>query len=258
MQGNSMRSRLPLAFATCFLTSGLMASSISAQDADVDWDYVETSPRMAQASVEFGGGVLVAVQCQAEQLNVIIGGVPNSGEPTRSVLITRADGQSRQMELSAVEGSDLLRSWRAPDARFLRAGGQTTMASLPEDTHPFRMEVPLPTQKAGVDNVLTACGYSLADDRDSLTDVSDLVARAPLFDTPRLPRRYTRVTVELSCLVSEGRLAACRSEHETPIAPEVGAATARLADGRRLALKEGADAEGGVLEIVVVGSSARR
>lgn len=210
------------------------------------------------ASVEFGEGVLVAVQCRNRQLNIIMGGIPRADQPTRSVSIIRADGKSRQTALSAIEGSALFRSSNAADARFLRAGGRTTVASLPRDPRPFQMALELPSRSAAVADVLTSCGHSLTDDRDDLRDVSDLLIRLPRIEMPELSRAYTAVRVELSCLVADGRLTACRSDRETPAAPEVGVATAQRANGLRLSLKDQAEAEGGVVEIVVTGNRVRR
>lgn len=246
------------ALASCVTAAvWMMAGSVVAQDDD--WDFhAEPSKRLALASVEFGDGLLIAVQCQAAELNVIIGGVPGSDSSIRSVLVTRADGRSRRVVLSAVEGSSLFRSRNARDARFLKGSGQTTITSVPGDARPFRMDIALPSQATGVNNVLTSCGYALDDDRDFLTDVSDRLVSTPALEMAPFARTYTIVRVELSCLVSEGRLTACRSDHERPSAPEVGLATARLANGYRLSLKDGANADGGVLEIVVTGNRIYR
>ena len=239
------------------LAASLLAGPALAQEAD--WDLsANPSQGVTTASVEFGEGVLLAIQCRNRQLNVIIGGMPGAGEPTRAVAITQADGQSHNAVLSAIEGSPLFRTPSAPVARFLRGGGQTTVASRPGDPRPFRMVLDLPQQSAAVAEVLTTCGYTLADDRDALTDVSDLLVRPPRIEMPAFSSAYTIVAVELSCLVAEGRLAQCRSDRETPAAPEVGAATAERANGIRLSLKDQAQADGGVLEIVVTGNRVRR
>lgn len=239
------------------LAASLLAGPALAQEAD--WDLsANPSQGVTTASVEFGEGVLLAIQCQNRQLSVIIGGIPGPDEPTRSVSITRGDGQSHNTVLAAVEGSALFRSRSPHMARFLRGGGQTAVASRPEDPRPFRMVLDLPRQSAAVANVLTACGYALAEDRETLPDISDQLTRLPRIQMPPFSRDYTIVSVELSCLVAEGRLAHCRSDRETPAAPEIGAATARLADGVRLSLKDQAQADGGVLEIVVTGNRIRR
>ena len=122
------------------------------------------------------------------------------------------------------------------------------------------MELALPTQPAGVDGVLSSCGFGLSDDRDDLPDISDLVTTWPPIQMPPFSRNYTVVQVEITCLVSLGRLSGCRSERETPSAPEVGAATARRANGLRVGIRRGAEAEaeGGLLEFVVTGNRVYR
>lgn len=170
--------RLIHPWALCGLIALLVPGGSIAQDEGWDY-YTDPAQDMTVASVEYGGGVLVAIQCQARQLSVIIGGVPASRGSTRSVLLTRTDGATRQTELFPIEGSSLYRSRGLMDARFLRAGGRTTISSTADDPQPFRMALDLPTQSAGVDNVLTSCGFNRSDDRDALPDVSHLLATFP-------------------------------------------------------------------------------
>lgn len=254
-----MRSRPIKTAAIATLIGCSVPGTIIAQDAE--WDlHSDPVQDVSVASVEYEGGALVAVQCQARELSVVFRGVAASQGTTRNVLIRRADGSTRETVLTAIEGSNLFTTRGAGDARFIRAGGQTTISSIPDDPRPFRLEVALPTLPTGVDSVLRYCGYHLSDDRDALPDSNNLLVRRPALEMPPFSRSYTVVRVEMSCLVSEGRLSACRSERETPTAPEVGAATARHADGRRLTFREGteAEAEGGVIELVVTGNRIYR
>lgn len=254
-----MGSRLKLVSVLAALSTLFAPSFVVAQDAE--WDFAsDPSKDLAVVSVEFAGGAFIAIQCQTRQLNVIFGGVPEAQTPARDVLITRADGATREAVLFPVEGSSLFRTPLEGHARFLRAGGQTTIISNSDDPRPFRMELALPTDPAGVNSVLISCGLSLSDDRDALPDVSHLLTTFPAVEMAPFSRDYTIVRVELTCLVSAGRLSGCRSERETPHAPEVGAATAQRANGRRLAIRRGgeAEAEGGRLELVVTGNRIYR
>lgn len=239
------------------LAVGLSLVPWAAATQDADWDFhVDPSQERTRAGVQFSGGALVAVQCDAGKLSILLGGLPTAQTPRRSVLITREDGLSRLSVISAIEGSNLSWTDDARLARFLRASGQTTIASTTGDSRPFRMEIGLPTQPSHVDAVLSSCRYPLSDDRDALPDVSHLLTEGPMIEIPSIPRRYERIRVEVSCLVEAGRLSQCRSGHQTPSAPSIGAATARRANGQRVSLKPGtqAEAEGGVLDVVVVGS----
>ena len=120
------------------------------------------------------------------------------------------------------------------------------------------MQLDLPPQSANLDRVLTDCAYPLVDPRDELADASDLIIAQPMIEMPTFSRRYTVVRVEVSCVVSNGRLTACQSDHETPPAPEVGRATARRANGTRVSLREPVAAEGRLLDIVVTGDRIYR
>lgn len=254
-----MRLRLRIPFGAALLFSAIAASGASrSQDAD-DWDFgTDASKGVTLASVEFGNGASVAVWCQENRLVLLFDGVPASDTETRPISITREGGLTRRSYLARVEGSSLVRTEDARAARLLRAGGQITVSSIAGDARPMRMQFDLPAQSTSVGRVLTACGYPLTDDRDTLPDASDLVARYPRLEMASFSNRYTTVKVELSCIISGDRLTDCRSDHETPSAPEVGSATARRANGALVTLKDGVVADGSLLEIVVTGSRVSR
>lgn len=240
------------------LCGSLMATGAVAQDTD-DWDFlVDPAKDLTVAGVEFGGGVSLAVQCQGGALSMIVGGAPLSTAPIRAVSLTRDNEPSRRSYLNPIEGSSLWKSGDARAVRWLRRGGKITIASIPGQPHPMRMQIDLPGQSANVDRVLTACGYPLADSRDELADASGMLAARPRLEMPPFPHRYTIVRVELSCIISNSRLTACQSDHETPSAPEVGAATARRANGARVTLNDGVNADGTLLEVVVTGNRIYR
>ena len=133
-----------------------------------------------------------------------------------------------------------------------------TIASVAGEARPMRMQVNLPAQSANLDGVLTVCGYPLADPRDSMTEVSDLIIKYPALQLPQLDREFVVVRIELSCIVSEGRLTACQSDHETPAVPSLGAAMARRANGAEITLQDGAVAEGGLVDIVATATAPSR
>lgn len=239
------------------------ATGAAGQDTD-DWDVVvDSDQNLIVAGVQYAGGVSINVQCHSDRLNLIITGVPTSSEPFRAFSLTREDGLSRKAYL--VPAPDGVH-WTSEDARavrFLKSSGKVTITSAAGETHPVRVEVDLPTQSTNLDRVLTSCGYPLTDTRDQLSAVTEFLLAPPRFDMPesamdRFPRHATAVRVEISCLISQSRLSACQSDHETPRAPEVGVATARRANGTRVSLSDAAAAEGMLLDVVLTGSRVYR
>lgn len=247
---------------------GLLALSGSAtgaagQDTD-DWDILADPERdLIVAGVQYAGGVSINVQCHAGWLNLIINGIPTSSEPFRVFSLTREDGLSRKVHFTpAPDGVH----WKSEDARavrFLKTSGKVSITSVAGDTNPVRLEVDLPTQSANLDRVLTGCGYPLTDPRDQIPDATAFLLAPPRPDMPAsamdsFPRHASAVRVEISCIISQRRLSACQSDHETPSAPDVGTATARRANGTRVSLSDAAAAEGTNLDVVVTGSRVRR
>lgn len=234
------------------------ATTASAQDTD-DWDFIADSAKnISIAGLQFSGGVSVNVQCSSDHLNLILGGLPNSVEPLRAISMTRENGAAQRSYLTLVPDSALWKSDDVRAVRFLRNSGKIIITSAVGDHHSMRMEIDLPAQSNNLDRVLTACGYPLNDPRDQLVDVVDLLVTRPVLDMPPFSTRYTVVRVELSCIVSEGRLSACQSDHETPRAPEVGIASARRANGTRVSVTDVLAAEGRRFDVVLTGNRVYR
>lgn len=248
--------RLALRLTRCGALLALLLTSTAVVAQDGDWDYSTASDGTTQARVDFDSGVMIAVQCRADQLMVAVGGVPGQTGASRNVVVTRSDGHSRKLTLTAVANTPLLTSQDPADARFLRAPGPITIMSSSDDVHPFKMSLESPAESSRVDDVLTACGYSTARDRDGLQDVSKYLIDLQPLEMPAMPRRYDLVSVELSCFVVQSRLKECRSDRETPRAPQIGAAAARLANGRRVKLAADAPVDG-ILHVVVTGNRVR-
>ena len=234
---------------------GMATASVAvAQDTD-DWDFLVDPERkdLTVAGVQFEGGASLSVQCQGGMLSLFVGGIPMSGRNFRAFSIMGDDGLSRLSHFTRVEHTNLLHANDARAVRFLRTRERITIASSAGELQPMRMQLDLPALSANLDRVLTACGYPLVDSRDDLADVSDLIINPPIIEMPTFSRRYTVVRVEVSCVVSNGRLTACQSDHETPSAPEVGRATAQEANGTRVSLSDPAAAEGRLFDVVVTG-----
>jgi len=244
------------------LELGLVATAafgLTAAQADDGWDVAADPARnLVAAGAQFGGGVSFAVQCQAGQLTVALGGMPAADTAIRRFDVTRGDGASRLTWWSTHSGSPILTSTDVRAVRFLRAGGPVTFTSAAGEARPSRMQVELPTNPAGLDQVLTACGQPLEDPRDALVDVGDLLLEGPRLEIHGDISGHAQVRVEVSCIIRDSKLADCQSDHETPAAPTVGRETARHANGYRVKVSDPVAAEGRIVEVVITSARVRR
>lgn len=247
-----------LASALMVCTIGVAAAA-QTETPDDDWD-VATDPTqdLVIAGVEYASGAILAVECRAGALNAWISGLPTNavtgGRFTRSL----ADGRSVDSYWTlSTSGTQLTSASAARDARSFKSGGVLALVSTEHKGAPLSLRLDLPAQSAGVDRVLTACGRPLSDPRDALPDVSPLLSEWPRIPIAESASRHAHIRVEISCIVSAGRLTACQSDNETPKDARVGAATARRANGHRLRLTDAAAAEGRLFELVVTGWTVR-
>jgi hypothetical protein len=240
------------------ILSGLAAVAalgLAGVQADDGWDVMSDPTRhLVAAGVQFDGGVSLAVQCEAGQLMLVLGGVPEADDAIRRFDAVRADGASQATYWTLPSGSQVLTSRDVRTIRFIRTGGRLTLASGPGEPRPTRVEMNLPTNPAGLDQVLGACGRPLSDPRDALEALGDLMLESPRLEIFGDLSRVRNVRVEISCVVKAGKLADCQSDNETPTAPEIGRETARHANGYRMKLSDPVAAEGRVLDVVVTGS----
>lgn len=241
---------------------GLVAAAslgLATAQASDDWDFsADPTTNSAVASIEYGGGVSLYVTCRSGYVMVLLGGIPANADAERAFIATRADGTSRTTTWLPTTGSPLLRSYSARTARFLKGGGGLTLRSAPGEPQPARLAFDLPSQSANLDRVLTACNYATVDDRDErVFQGPDVLADLRMEIPSAALREHPSLTVDISCVVSSGRLIECRSDHQTPHAPEAGAITARAVNGTRLRRPDPA-AEGKVVDFSLVSQAARR
>lgn len=235
------------------------AGPVTAQTTD-DWD-VSTDPGrgLTVASVEYSSGAILRVQCHAGQLDVGISGLRASPSDSRPYSRTLPDGGLIQSYWTGSSSTGtLLSAQPIRDARSFKAGGALKLAWGTDAHPPLSIDLDLPSQSTGIDQVLTACGRPLVDPRDRRMAVNDLMLEGPKLEISDKAARYGDIQVEISCVVTAGRLAECQSDHESPTAPEVGEDTARLADGYQLRLRDSVAAEGRLLDIVITGNRIRR
>lgn len=159
-------------FALCL---GLaQAVPASAQDG---WDVETDAERgVTVASVIYEGGVGIAVQCRDYHLDLVVLGVPAPEEAEITEL------GHRVLDTGTSADALVTSSWKAEagspvatsvyPARFARSlkGAEAYVVRIPAhgDRPARRMAIPLPSDSAGIDQVLTACDRRTEDARDAL------------------------------------------------------------------------------------------
>lgn len=236
------------------LGAALVLSGAGAQTrpATDDWAFATDRTReLSIASVSYSSGVTLSVQCLAGDLMVAITGLPANAAAIRRYDRRVEDGRTEQTVWAGASGNGISNG-SARLARTFRRGGRLQLNASPAGQAPVEIALDLPAQSTNIDRVLTACGLPLADAFDGALNVGDLLIRQPTVSLRQSSfRSYEVAVVSLECLVAGGRLASCRAVKAEPPSAEVAAAAVNAANGRRLALRDAAAAEGRVVELVV-------
>lgn len=207
------------------LLIGLAAASPAfAQDAAEDWDLnVDPSRQLTLASLDFGDNAL-ALRCQAGVLDFLMTGTPVSAESSRTVRLTAGGIAGETQRWQTQPGLPVL-SASEPDrlARQLRAGGDLDVRIEPAAAgeRPLRFRLTLPPSAGSLDQVLSACGASLADEWDLRPRASGTVTWRhqvpPEYPEAAADRDIALASVRLACIVpANGRLDECRVLYEAP------------------------------------------
>lgn len=219
-----------------------------AQDVgDDDWDYFAQPERqLSRAYVEYSGGQVISVQCQAGTLVTAIGGLPESAAAVRQFTRHRRDGREEAVHWRKMDGQNILLSTSAArDARSLRGGGMFRMTGNGANRQPVEVSFELPSQSVNLDRVLTDCGYATSVPSDQALSVGMLMARPPIVQVPDwVQRRHDLITVEMDCIIAGSRLSQCRAERVTPVDNDVAEAVANRANGVEVTTRDPAAAEG--------------
>jgi hypothetical protein len=225
------------------------------------WTVTEASGVLI-ASASYESGQSFVVRCRDRRLDVMMTGVPaEAGSKSRWLEWTPAGGdRQRQTWFNLADRPMVFAARPVHVARILRKGGSASVRLLPTTETPraHRYDLPLPSDGAGLDQVLTACKIRLDDPRDDLVEVDPPFARPGVYPlaweklaTPAYPNTAISAgagEVLFSCVVAEaGRLRDCRVEQETP--PRVGFGQATLAALPSARLRLGPGIEPGRLMI---------
>jgi len=225
-----------------------------------DWDLTTHSAGpLTLASVDYAAGRSVRVQCLSGGLDVAVTGLTVPGPEEIELERRRGDGSVETTRWTRSPDGSLVSESAARFARSLRAPGRLVLRAPGGGAGTSGLDLPLPGESANLDRVLSDCGLSLVSALDGAVDVEPLIERFPNVPIPeRALDQQDAIRVEVDCLVVNSRLAGCVSERQTPADPVAGQATAREAEGKRVRVREGADAEGGRVRIVVNGVRIRR
>jgi hypothetical protein len=199
------------------------------------------------AHTTLGSRAAFVVRCAADQLSVLLAGVP---APTdRMSVTTIVDGS---VDLTGGwwlvdDGSTLMSRRPARYARTLAAGHAVSLMARSGEGQPWIVEASLPADRTPVDAVLEACDLPLSDPRDTLgAGGPDAATTSPVSlhwerqPTPRFPDRaiskgLTEGTVVVTCMTGPaGSLRECRAESELPVGGNFGQEAVRAANNARL------------------------
>lgn len=209
-----------LALAVIFAT----ASPTLAQDTAEDWDLtVDPARQLTLASLDFGDNAL-ALRCEAGVLDFLLTGTPVSTEAVRTVRLTAGGIVDERQAWQTQPGLPVL-SASEPDrmARQLRGGGDLDVRIEPAATgeRALRFRLTLPPSAGSLDQVLSACGASLADEWDLRPRAAGSITWAhhvlPEYPEAAVMRDVALASVRLACIVpADGRLEECRVLYEAP------------------------------------------
>lgn len=247
------------------------AAPAAAQEVD-DWEFAEDAGRrLTVAAVRYDAGPSIILRCQEGSLTAALVGMPAGAEKVE-LNATRADGRNDVQTWRPI-GSDGTYNSTVParDIRFLRGGGAYTVRTGAGVAPAFAATFDLPAGSANLDRVLTACGWTLGDDRDLTPRTSSALSFA---DPDAPPRRASRrsqprsVTLrrresaapdtpppvpfipaeqQISCIVRDLRLTDCRPDHAAPPGGPPSADELRILEGRRVYAPDAAAEEGRVI-----------
>lgn len=249
-----MKFNAPVMTSVC-LTMALLASpafALSQNAVDDDWDYGEnTEHDTVAASVSYSSGQFLLAHCANNRFMLAIAGLPEQEGQGYSATVS-TDTRNIIQTWEKMGGVPRLSADPARDARLLRNGG-TLAFTTPQTGQIPAVSVPLelPSQHANLDKVLAQCGYELADDRDHLERVDPAMTLVGMRDGFTLTHTPSS-SIELTCIVTDGRLQACRRHRVLPGMPASRVDTkAAEWNGKRVQPQYAADNEGRVAHIYI-------
>ncbi|MFC5371702.1 hypothetical protein ACFPIF_04015 [Brevundimonas faecalis] len=236
----------------------LLVSGQSADQTIDDWDLaVDSARQLTVATVAYAEGSTLFAACLNDTLTVGLKGLPTSSVASRRFERRFDDGHTESTFWEASDkGTGLISATPARVARSFRNGSRLVLSSAPDGEVPIHLAFDVPTQSANLDRVLAACGRPLENPLDSAPPLDMLLQQTPAIP-PAASARYSSYQVELDCIVADGRLSACLSEHQRPADPALGVAVAREANGVRVKVSDPTAAEGRWVQILVSGSQNR-
>ena len=233
----------------------LLVQPSTTQAQDDDWEFHEPEAGRLLAMARYAEGTEIIVQCQDDDLKIIVVGLPPTADERHVFTATRADGRQDSQTWQATPSPNTFTAI-APGrvGRFLRGGGAYELRSTGDRSPPIRARFDLPAQSANLDRVISACRWPLDDERDALAEAPSDAFHWPRqgdSDAPR-GRGSSTITgvVHQSCIIRNLRLAECRVDHERPVRARNGRRIVSEMEGTRLVAADPSLVEGRVVYIV--------
>lgn len=249
--------------AAALLLALTAASPAVAQTAD-GWDLrVDPAAGVTVAGAAFDSGQAVIFRCQGGTLDAILTGLP-AGEPGgRRLELSFAGGEFEPQGWITAEAPTAAYSLRPARLARLARRGQGLAVRVPAtDWDPARVyQMSLPTDAAGLDSVLDACGVSADDPRDRMATWVQNAADplnwvqppAPVFPRAALDSGALSGRVTLSCIIgADARPQDCRVEMQSPAGVGLDRAALDAAAAARFDLPEDTASAVGKLIVFVV------
>ncbi|MGO4409137.1 MULTISPECIES: hypothetical protein [unclassified Brevundimonas] len=211
----------------------LAALAVAGQpfDADADgWDMMIDPDHGRVASAAWASGQAVLVRCKAGRLDVIVNGLPPAETRSRRIEMTLGEVGPETQSWATAPGSPIASPPEpARIARLMADGGDLdlrVMTTGGEATY----GLPLPSDGAGVRDVLQACNQLTTGEHDRLPRLAETATRWTRKPVAVLPPRFGKyrfvaAEARLGCLIdADGRPSSCWVEGETPSGKGVGPA----------------------------------
>lgn len=213
------------------ITLAAMALGGQSAEAEADtWDMTNHADHGRVASAAWASGQALLVRCKDGRLDVILNGLPPAESRTRRMEMTLGEIGPETQPWAAAPGSPIASPPEpARIARLLADGGELNLRILTTGEEAGYV-LPLPSDGAGVRDVLQACNQPLVGEHDRLPRLAETATRWAQPPVAVLPPRFGKfrfveAEARLGCLIdADGRPSSCWVEGETPPGRGVGPA----------------------------------
>lgn len=211
---------------------------------DDAWDMTDYAEHGRVASVAWASGQAVLVRCKVGRLDVVLNGLPPADTRSRRIEMTLGEVGPEIQHWAAAPGSPIASPPEpARIARLLASGGDLLLRDLSAGGEtPYAL--PLPSNGAGVRDVLQTCNQPTTGEHDRLPRLTETATGWARYGAVNFPPRFGQASfleaeARLGCLVdADGRPSSCWVESETPQGKGVGVAAVASTMSARFKIPE--------------------